>query len=123
MDDDSSCWVPVSQPWAGTGFGGINIPRVGQEVVVDFLGGDPDKPVIIGRLYTQGQPVPFGLPAKKTQSGWKSNSTGGGGGYNEIMFEDRSGEELVRVQAEKDMDTLIKHDETRTVRNDRDLAL
>src|SRR5690606_18566106 len=87
MDDESSCWVPVSQPWAGTGFGGINIPRVGQEVVVDFLNGDPDRPIVIGRVFTQLQPVPFKLPEAKTQSGWKSNSTTGTGGYNEIMFE------------------------------------
>ena len=119
MNDDSSCWVTVSHPWAGTGFGGMNIPRVGQEVVVDFLGGDPDKPVVIGRVYTALQQVPFKLPDNKTQSGWKSNSTTGSGGYNEIMFEDDVGREEVRIQAERDMNTLIKHNETRTVENDR----
>ncbi|MBL8743916.1 MAG: type VI secretion system tip protein VgrG, partial [Myxococcales bacterium] len=119
MNDDSSCWVPVSHPWAGTGFGGMNIPRVGQEVVIDFLGGDPDRPIVIGRIYTALQPVPFKLPEMKTQSGWKSNSTTGSGGYNEVMFEDAVGQELLRMQAERDMQTLIKHDERRTVQNDR----
>ena len=119
MNDDSSCWVPVSHPWAGTGFGGMNIPRVGQEVVVDFLSGDPDRPIILGRVYTASQPVPFKLPDNKTQSGWKSNSTTGSGGYNEMMFEDSVGNELLRMQAEKDMHTLVKNDEARTVQNDR----
>ncbi|MCA9623737.1 MAG: type VI secretion system tip protein VgrG, partial [Myxococcales bacterium] len=119
MNDESSCWVPVSHPWAGTGFGGMNIPRVGQEVVIDFLGGDPDKPVVMGRLYTALQSVPFKLPENKTQSGWKSNSTTGSGGYNEIMFEDDVGREQVRIQAERNMDTLVKHDQTLTVENDR----
>lgn len=118
-NDDSSCWIPVSQPWAGTGFGGINLPRVGQEVVVDFLGGDPDRPMVVGRVYTSPEPVPFKLPENKTQSGWKSNSTNQTGGYNEIMFEDLAGKELFRVQAEKDMHKLVKHDEESTVLHDR----
>jgi type VI secretion system secreted protein VgrG len=119
MDDKSSCWIPVSQPWAGTGYGGVSLPRVGQEVIVDFLGGDPDRPIIVGRVYTNLQKVPFGLPANKTQSGWKSNSTQGTGGYNEIMFEDVAGKELVRVQAERDLNKLVKNDETVTIGNDR----
>lgn len=118
-NDDSSCWIPVSQPWAGTGFGGINLPRVGQEVVVDFLGGDPDRPMVVGRVYTSPEPVPFKLPENKTQSGWKSNSTNQTGGYNEIMFEDLAGKELFRVQAEKDLHKLVKHDEESTVLHDR----
>ncbi|MCC6552488.1 MAG: type VI secretion system tip protein VgrG [Polyangiaceae bacterium] len=119
MNEQSSCWIHVSQPWAGTGFGGVNLPRIGQEVIVDFLGGDPDRPIITGRVYTNLTKVPFGLPANKTQSGWKSNSTGGGGGYNEIMFEDAQGKEQVRVQAERDMNKLVKHDESSVVGNDR----
>jgi len=119
MDDTSSCWIHVSHAWGGAGYGGVNLPRVGQEVLVDFLGGDPDRPIIVGRVYTNLQKVPYGLPANKTQSGWKSNSTGGGGGYNEIMFEDSAGRELVRVQAEKDMTKLVKHDESNTVGHDR----
>ena len=111
MDDNSSCWIHVSQPWGGSGYGGTNLPRIGQEVIVDFLGGDPDRPIITGRVYTNLQKVPYGLPANKTQSGWKSNSTGGTGGYNELMFEDAGGKELLRVQAEKDLHKLVKHDE------------
>jgi type VI secretion system secreted protein VgrG len=119
MDDNSSCWVHVSQPWGGAGYGMTNLPRVGQEVLVDFLGGDPDRPIIVGRVYTNLQKTPYKLPENKTQSGWKSNSTGGTGGYNEIMFEDASGKELLRMQAEKDMQKLVKHNEESTVGRDR----
>ncbi|WP_245678245.1 type VI secretion system Vgr family protein [Chondromyces crocatus] len=119
MDDRSSCWIHVSQPWGGAGFGGTNLPRVGQEVLVEFLGGDPDRPVIVGRLYTNLQKVPYKLPENKTQSGWKSNSTGKTGGYNELMFEDASGSELLRMQAERDLKKLVKNDESVTIGNDR----
>ena len=119
MDDQSSCWIHVSQPWGGSGFGGTNLPRVGQEVLVDFIAGDPDRPVIVGRLYTNLQKVPYKLPANKTQSGWKSNSTGNTGGYNELMFEDAAGKELVRIQAEKDLNKLVKNDENVTIGHDR----
>lgn len=119
MDDSSSCWIHVSQPWGGSGYGGTNLPRVGQEVLVDFLGGDPDRPIIVGRVFTNLQKTPYKLPDSKTQSGWKSNSTGGTGGYNEIMFEDSGGKELFRMQAERDMNKLVKHDEQSTVGRDR----
>ena len=121
MNERSSCWIHVSQPWGGSGFGGSNLPRVGQEVIVDFLGGDPDRPVITGRLYTALQTTPYKLPDNKTQSGWKSRSSPGGGGdnYNEIMFEDRKGRELVRMQAEKDLDKLVKNDEKVHIGHDR----
>jgi type VI secretion system secreted protein VgrG len=119
MDDNSSCWIHVSQPWGGAGFGGMNLPRVGQEVLVDFLGGDPDRPVITGRLFTNLQKVPYKLPDNKTQSGLKSNSTNATGGYNELMFEDAAGKEQVRMQAEKDYNKLVKHDENATIGNDR----
>jgi len=121
MDDNSSCWIHVSQPWGGAGYGATNLPRVGQEVLVDFLGGDPDRPVIVGRVYTNLQKTPYKLPDNKTQSGWKSQSSPGGGAsnYNEIMFEDKKGQELVRMQAEKDLNKLVKHDEQVTIGNDR----
>jgi len=119
MDDNSSCWIPVSQPWGGAGYGGMNLPRIGQEVLVDFLGGDPDRPVVVGRVFTNLQKVPYKLPDNKTQSGLRSNSTGGGGGYNEMMFEDAVGKELVRFQAERDYNKLVKNDENTTVGNDR----
>ncbi|MEZ4298389.1 MAG: type VI secretion system tip protein TssI/VgrG, partial [Polyangiaceae bacterium] len=121
MNERSSCWIPVSQPWGGASFGGTNIPRIGQEVIVDFLSGDPDRPVIVGRVYTGLQTTPYKLPDNKTQSGWKSRSSPGGGGdnYNEIMFEDRKGQELVRMQAERNLDKLVKHDETVKIGHDR----
>lgn len=121
MDDNSSCWIHVSQPWGGAGYGGSNLPRIGQEVLVDFLGGDPDRPLIVGRVYTNLQKTPYKLPDNKTQSGWKSQSSPGGGpsNYNEIMFEDKTGQELVRMQAEKDLSKLVKHDEQVTIGNDR----
>ena len=119
MDEQSSCWIHVSQAWGGAMFGGVNLPRVGQEVLVDFLGGDPDRPVIVGRVFTNLQRVPYKLPDNKTQSGWKSASTGGTGGYNEIMFEDAAGKELVRVQAERDLQKLVKHDERVSIRHNR----
>jgi len=119
MDQNSSCWIHVSQPWGGAGYGGSSLPRIGQEVLVDFLGGDPDRPVIVGRVYTGLQKTPYKLPENKTQSGWKSNSTGGGGGYNELMFEDAQGKELLRMQAEKDLTKLVKNDESVNIGNDR----
>jgi type VI secretion system secreted protein VgrG len=119
MNEKSSCWIPVSHPWGGAGYGGSNLPRIGQEVLVDFLGGDPDRPMITGRVYTNLQKTPYKLPANKTQSGWKSNSSPTTGGYNEIMFEDAAGKELVRMQAEKDLHKLVKHDEQVAIGNDR----
>jgi type VI secretion system secreted protein VgrG len=123
MDDNSSCWIHVSQAWGGAGYGGSNLPRVGQEVLVDFLGGDPDRPIVTGRVYTNLQKTPYGLPANKTQSGWKSNSTNKTGGYNEIMFEDASGKELLRIQAERDRQTLVKRDSTTTVGQNRTITV
>ncbi len=114
MDDNSSCWIHVSQPWGGSGYGGSSLPRVGQEVLVDFLGGNPDRPIIVGRVYTNLQKTPYKLPENKTQSGWKSNSTGGGGGYNELMFEDAQGKELVNIQAQRDLKKLVKNNEFET---------
>jgi type VI secretion system secreted protein VgrG len=109
----------VSQPWGGRGFGGTNLPRIGQEVLVDFLGGDPDRPVIVGRLYTNLQKTPYKLPANKTQSGWKSESSPGGGGFNELRFEDAKGNEQVYMQAEKDLQKLVKNNEDVNIGNNR----
>ncbi|MFO0587855.1 MAG: type VI secretion system tip protein TssI/VgrG [Polyangiaceae bacterium] len=121
MDDNSSCWIHVSQPWGGTGFGGSNLPRIGQEVIVDFLGGDPDRPIVVGRVYTNLQKTPYKLPDNKTQSGWQSRSSpaGGGDNYNEIMMEDKKGQELLRMQAEKDLNKLVKNDEAVKIGRDR----
>ena len=112
MNDSSSCWVHVSQPWGGSGYGGVNLPRIGQEVLVEFLGGDPDRPVIIGRVYTNLQKVPYRLPENKTMSGWRSNSSPGGGGFNEMSMEDAAGRERVFVHAQKDMDTVVLNQQT-----------
>jgi type VI secretion system secreted protein VgrG len=118
-DETSSCWVRVSQAWAGAMWGGIHIPRIGQEVVVSFLEGDPDRPLITGRVYNKDNMPPYA--SKPTQSGIKSRSTKGGtkDNFNELRFEDLKGSEQIFVQAEKDMETFIKHDEYHHVHNDR----
>jgi len=118
FDDASSTWIPVSHAWSGPGYGHIDHPRIGQEVIVDFLCGDPDQPIVIGRLYTAQNPVPYPLPKNKTKSGWRSHSSPGGEGYNELMFEDRRGEELVRFQAELDYTALTKRDSGAVVGRD-----
>jgi type VI secretion system secreted protein VgrG len=120
-NEDSSCWVRVAQLWAGTGWGGIHIPRIGQEVIVEFLEGDPDQPIITGRVYNNANMPPYELPGNQTQSGIKSRSTpkGGVNNFNELRFEDKIGVEQVYMQAERDMDTLVKHDQTLEVQNNR----
>jgi type VI secretion system secreted protein VgrG len=120
-DQNTTCWVRVSQAWAGKGWGSIHIPRRDQEVIVDFLEGDPDRPIITGRVYNKDNPAPYTLPDNRTQSGIKSHSSPGGqaDNFNEIRFEDKKGAEELHVQAEKDMTTLIKHDRTTNIlRND-----
>jgi type VI secretion system secreted protein VgrG len=123
FDEKSSCWLHVSQPWSGSGYGAVNLPRVGQEVLVDFLGGDPDRPIVTGRVHTQTQPVPYGLPNNRTQSGWRSASSPANGGFNEIMFEDAAGRELVRMRAERDRSTVVNNDCTTLVGNDRSVTV
>ncbi len=118
-NENSSCWVRVSHPWAGQGWGALAIPRIGQEVVVDFLEGDPDQPIIIGRVYNAEQTPPFGLPGGAMISGYKSNSTKGGGGYNEISLNDTKGTELINVHAQYDQQKKVEHDERVDVGNDR----
>ena len=117
-DENTTCFVRVSQTWAGSGWGFIQIPRIGQEVIVDFLEGDPDQPIITGRVYNAEQMPPYGLPGSATQSGWKSNSSPGGGGWNELRFEDKAGSEEVYFQAQKDHNELVKHNESRRIGND-----
>jgi type VI secretion system secreted protein VgrG len=116
-DADSSCWIRVGTPWAGKQWGMIHIPRIGQEVIVDFLEGDPDQPIVIGSVWNAEQMPPYTLPANQTQSGVKSRSSkkGTGQNYNEIMFEDKKGEELVRIHAEKDMSETVENNFTRSV--------
>ncbi|WP_292286639.1 type VI secretion system Vgr family protein [Marivita sp.] len=113
-DDRSTCWVRTMMPWTGKNWGAIAIPRIGQEVVISFEEGDPDRPICIGMLYNDKNRPPYDLPADKTQSGIKTNSSKEGGGFNELMFEDKKGEELVRVQAEKDFEHIVNNDQTET---------
>ncbi|MBJ2158889.1 type VI secretion system Vgr family protein [Variovorax sp. IB41] len=117
-DEKSTCWVRVSQPWAGKGWGGYFIPRIGQEVIVDFLNGDPDRPIIVGRVYNDDQPIPFG---SHTQSGFRTRSTpkGSASNCNEFRFEDKKGSEQVYLHAEKNQDIEVENDETHWVGHDR----
>ena len=114
----SSCWVRVSQLWAGQGWGAMFIPRIGQEVIVDFLEGNPDRPIITGRVYHAQNPPPYTLPGAKTRSTIMSNSTPGGDGSNEIRFEDQKGREEIFVHAEHDQNEEVEHDLTTNVGND-----
>jgi len=118
-DDKSSLWVRVSTAWAGQQWGMIHIPRVGQEVLVSFLEGDPDRPVVTGSLYNAEQMPPYSLPDNKTQSGIKSRSSAGGSGdnFNEIRFEDKKGQESITIHAEKDLNKTVENDQTITVGN------
>jgi type VI secretion system secreted protein VgrG len=118
---DSSCWIRVATHWAGKSWGGIHLPRIGQEVIVDFLEGDPDNPIIVGSVYNADQMPPWALPANKTQSGIISRSTPGGAtaNFNELRFEDKKGSEYVYLHAEKDSEISVEHDESHTVGNDR----
>lgn len=109
-DERSSCWLRVMQAWAGAGWGFQFIPRVGMEVLVMFAGGDTDRPIVIGCAYNAAHPPPFPLPAEKTKSGIRTDSTRGGGGHNELSFEDRRGWEQVYVRAEKDLQAQVKND-------------
>jgi type VI secretion system secreted protein VgrG len=117
-DENSSCWVRVSHPWAGKGWGAISIPRIGQEVIVDFLEGDPDQPIITGRVYNADVMPPFGLPGGAVVSGIKS-STHKGQGYNEMSMDDTAGKEKITIHGQYDMNTTVEHDKTTTVKNNR----
>lgn len=114
-DDKRSCWVRVAQMWASGKWGGQFIPRIGMEVVVEFLEGDPDRPLVVGAVYNGDNKFPYVLPDNKTQSGMKSNSSKGGNGYNELMFEDAKNAEEIRLHAQKDLNAKILHAETREV--------
>ncbi|NLI33215.1 MAG: type VI secretion system tip protein VgrG, partial [Deltaproteobacteria bacterium] len=124
-DENSSCWIRVAQLWAGSRWGGIHIPRIGQEVIVEFLEGDPDRPIITGRVYNNDNKPPYDLPAKATQSGVKSRSSKNGNpnNYNEIRFEDEKGNEEILIHAERNMKTEVEHDEEHTVDHDRTILV
>jgi type VI secretion system secreted protein VgrG len=117
-DQQSSCWIRVSHPWAGKGWGAVSIPRIGQEVIVDFLEGDPDQPIITGRVYNAECMPPYGLPAGGVVSGIKSN-THKGAGYNEMSMDDTAGKEKITIHAQYDMNTTVENNQTTTVHNNR----
>ncbi|HYH94986.1 type VI secretion system Vgr family protein [Hyalangium sp.] len=114
-DDKSSCWIRVSQAWAGPGWGALYLPRIGQEVVVEFLEGDPDRPLVTGSVYNGHHPPPLDLPGEKTKSTLRSNSSPGGGGFNELRFEDAAGEEEVFFHAQKDLNIVVENDKSQQV--------
>jgi type VI secretion system secreted protein VgrG len=116
--DGNMAWLRVSQPWAGANWGAQFIPRVGMEVIVSFLGGDPDRPIITGCVYNGTHPTPFQLPKDKTISGLRTQTTPKGPGFNELSFEDKLGEERVFIKAEKDLDQEVKHDRSASIGND-----
>ena len=117
-DEKSSCWIRVSTPWSGKSWGGVSIPRIGQEVIVDFLEGDPDQPVVTGRLYNAEQMPPFPLPEGAVISGMKTK-THKGKGFNELSMDDTAGKEKMTLHAQYDMNTTVLHDQTNTVKNNR----
>lgn len=119
-DENSSCWIPVSQVHAGKGFGAVDIPRIGEEVIVGFIEGDPDAPIIIGRVYNGHNMPPNGLPKSGMISGMKSNTTPGGGGFNSIMLDDSKGKEAITIHGQYNMSTTVKNDHSLTVTSGND---
>ncbi|MBD0706728.1 type VI secretion system tip protein VgrG [Pseudomonas sp. Fig-3] len=124
-NENSSCWIRVSQSWAGKNWGSMQIPRIGQEVIVSFLEGDPDRPIITGRVYNAEQTVPYDLPANATQSGMKSRSSKGGtpANFNEIRMEDKKGAEQLYIHAERNQDIVVEVDESHCVGHDRNKSI
>ena len=121
-DENSSCWMRVSQPWAGKDWGTVSIPRIGQEVIVDFLEGDPDQPLIVGRVYNGDNMPPYALPGAAVISGIKTK-THKGAGYNEISADDTAGKEKITIHGQYDMNTTVQHDQTSTVKNNRTITV
>ncbi len=122
-DDNSCCWVRVAQTWAGKGWGAIFIPRVGMEVVVSFLEGNPDRPLVTGCVYNSDALPPYELPTLNTQSGIKTRSSPKSEGFNELRFEDKAGAEEVFMHAEKDFNRVVKNDDTLTVTGDQKITV
>ena len=122
-NENSSCWMRVGQLWAGNGWGAVYIPRIGQEVIIDFLEGDPDRPIVIGSVYHGTNRPPYALPNEKTKSTIKSNSSKGGEGFNEIRFEDKKGSEQIFVHGEKDLDIRIKDTHKEYIGNEQHLTV
>lgn len=117
--DKSSCWLRVSSSWAGEGFGAMTVPRIGMEVVVTYLEGNPDHPLITGCVPNKLNPPPYPLPANKTKTVLRSRSSPASGGYNEVSIEDRSGQELIYLRAQRDLEQRVEHDSRLEVGNER----
>ena len=122
-NENSSCWVRVTQIWAGKNWGTMFIPRIGAEVIVSFLEGDPDQPIISGTVYNASQTVPYPLPAEKTKSTMKTDSSLGGGGFNEIRFEDKKGQEEIFTHAQKDQNEVVENNMTTTVKANQSISV
>jgi type VI secretion system secreted protein VgrG len=118
-DETSSCWIRVSQHWAGLSYGAMFIPRIGQEVLVSFIEGDPDRPIVTGRVYNAKQLVPYELPKNKTMSTIKSATSPGGKGFNELRYEDKAGKEEIFIHAQKDYNIVVENDRTSLIKHDR----
>lgn len=123
MDEHSSCWMRVMQPWAGKGWGFVFLPRIGMEVVVRFVDGDPDRPVAVGALYNGDHPTPLALPGEKTKSTLRTESSPGGGGNNELRFEDAAGSEEVFLHAQKNFNEVVENDHSTTVHHDQSITV
>lgn len=122
-DDRSSCFIRVAQAWAGPGWGALYLPRIGQEVVVEFLHGDPDRPIVTGSVYNGTHPPPLSLPSEKTKSTLRSASSPGSGGSNEIRFEDAAGSEEIYLHAQKDLNVLVENDKAQKVGGNEQLTV
>jgi type VI secretion system secreted protein VgrG len=122
-NEESSCWIRVAQMWSGNQWGMHFMPRIGQEVVVQFIDGDPDRPLIVGSLYNENNKTPYPLPGSQTRSGIKTRSMKGGeNDYNELSFEDKEGSEEVYIQAQKDLVQNIKNNMNLKVGNNHELT-
>lgn len=122
-DEDASCWVRVVQMWAGPGWGSTFIPRVGMEVVISFLDGDPDRPLCVGCVFNGQNPPPYPLPDQRTKTTLRTQSSPGGKGYNELCFEDAAGHEQIMLRAQRDYSETVQHDRSRTVGNDETVSV
>jgi type VI secretion system secreted protein VgrG len=123
LDENSSCWVRVSSAWAGKGYGNFSAPRIGQEVIVDFLEGDPDQPIIVGRVYNGDQAPPCDPGGKGGVISGLRSKTHKGSGFNEMTMDDTAGKEKVSINAQYDMITNVGHDDTQTVKNNRTVKI
>ncbi len=122
-DETASCWIRVAQGWAGKGWGNFFLPRIGQEVIVSFLEGDPDRPIITGSVYNAEQTVPYALPGEQTKSTMMSHSSKEAEGFNEIRFEDKADSEEIYIHGQKDMNVTIENDHMREVLNDETITV